>query len=419
MHFINKLSETPPSKNEQGSLANWHVAVKDNICTKGFPTTCGSKMMGEYMSPFNAAVTDRLEQAGAVITGKTNMDEFAMGCTSESSFYGPVKNPTNEAYAAGGSSSGSAAAVAAGEARAALGSDTGGSIRTPAAYCGVAGFKPGYGVVPRYGLVACASSMDQIGPIARNVEDCAAVMQAIAGPDSADTMMLEHKPDFTLDKNITGKRIALIKECFDERVSPDVKAQVLAAAEVLRGLGAEIEEISLPLFDYAMPVYQILCCAEASSNLARFDGVKLGYRAEGIENVNDMYCKSRGEGFGEEVIKRILMGTYVLSSDCYDIYYKKAMQVRALIKAELDKALETYDALLTPTTPYTAPKLGESKAVNADIFTCPANLAGLPALSIPCGVDANDMPVGLQLIGAHGNDAAVLNLGYAFEGGTV
>jgi len=400
----------------KGPLAGWRIAAKDNICTKDFPTTCASKMMGNYMSPYNATVIDRLEQAGAVITGKTNMDEFAMGL-GENSHFGPVKNPVNPAHVSGGSSSGSAAAVAAGEVRAALGSDTGGSIRGPAAHCGVVGFKPSYGVVSRYGLVACASSMDQIGPIANNVADCATIMQVIAGHDIADAMTLDRKLDFTLDGNIAGKRIALPKECFGAQVQPEVKARVSEAVEILKKLGAVVAEISLPLLEYVMPVYQILCCAEASSNLARFDGVKLGHRAENVENINDMYCKSRGEGFGEEAIKRILLGTTMLSSDCYDIYYKKAMQVRAMIKAELDQALERYDALLTPTVPYTAPKFGEEKAVNADAFTAGANLAGLPALSVPCGVDAQGLPVGMQLIGGHLKDAVVLNIGHAYEGG--
>jgi len=418
--YINQLPEEKIAAKVavvNGPLAGWRIAAKDNICTKDFPTTCASKMMGEYMSPYNATVINRLEQAGAVITGKTNMDEFAMGCTGERSFFGPVKNPVNQSHAPGGSSSGSAAAVAAGVVRAALGSDTGGSIRGPAAHCGVVGFKPSYGVVSRYGLVACASSMDQIGPIARSVADCAAVMQVIAGHDIADAMTLDIPIDFTLNGEIKGKRIALPKECFGDDVSPDVKARVLEAIEVFQQLGAVVEEISLPLLKYVMPTYQILCCAEASSNLACFDGVKLGHRAENIDSLGDMYCKSRGEGFGEEVVKRILLGTTVLSSGCYDIYYKKAMQVRTLIKAEFEKTLERYDAIVTPTAPYTAPRFGEEKAVNADIFTAGANLAGLPALSVPCGGDAQGLPVGLQIIGAHMADAAVLNIGAAYEGG--
>jgi len=407
MYFISHLPETPQ--------ADMLVAVKDNICTKDLPTTCASKMMGKYMSPFDATVIERLKSAGAVVVGKTNMDEFAMGCTGEASHVGAVKNPHNEAHVAGGSSSGSAAAVAAGEVHYALGSDTGGSIRTPAAHCGVVGFKPSYGTVSRFGLVACAPSMDQIGPITNTVEDCVAMMNIIAGHDAKDAMTLPGKLDYSLDGNIAGKKIALPKECFGDHVSRETKVLVLAAVEVLKSLGAVVEEISLPLFEYAMPVYQIICAAEATSSLARFDGVKLGHRAAHGDNLNEMYCMNRGEGFGDEVKKRILLGTTVLSSDGYDIYYKKAAQVRALIKQELDQALETYDALLTPTTPFTAPKFGENKDVNADVFTCPANLAGLPAISIPCGKDAQGLPVGMQLIGGHLGDATVLNLGHAYE----
>jgi len=404
----------------QGQLASWHIAVKDNICTKDFPTTCASKMMGEYLSPFNATVIDKLAQAGAVITGKTNMDEFALGATGESSFYGAVNNPTNEAHVAGGSSGGSAAAVAAGDARVALGSDTGGSVRVPAAYCGVVGFKPSYGAVSRHGLVACAASMDQIGPIAKTVEDCAAVMDIIAGRDPLDYTTLDTAGGYTvaLGGDVNGKRVALIKECLGDNVSPDVKARVLQAVDAFKRMGVVVEEISLPLMNYVMPTYQVLCNAEASSNLARFDGVKLGFRAENTQGVNEMYCANRGQGFGETVIERILLGTTLLSSDYYDTYYKKAMQVRALIKTELDKALETYDALLTPTVPYTAPRFGEQKEINADSFTAAANLAGLPAISVPCGEDAQGLPVGLQLIGGHLNDATVLNLGHAYEEGT-
>jgi len=404
--FIHYLPEAPQ--------ADWLIALKDNICTKDFPTTCGSKIMGQYMSPFNATVVDRLKQAGAIITGKTNMDEFAMGCTGESSFYGAVKNPHNDAHVAGGTSSGSAAAVAAGIVRAALGSDTGGSIRNPAAHCGAVGFKPSYGTVSRFGLVACVSSMDQIGPIANNVSDCAALMEMIAGHDEKDTMMVEQTLDYTLNGNIAGKKIALIKECFDDRVSAEVKERVLASIEQLKQLGAVVEDISLPIVNYAMPVYQIIGCAEISSNLARYDGVRWGVRAES-DDLAEMYCKTRGQGFGHEVQKRILMGTYVLSSDCYDTYYKKAAQVRALIKQALDHALETYDALLTPTVPYTAPKFGEENCINADVFTVLASLAGLPALSVPCGKDSQGLPVGLHLMGEHLKDAEILSIGYAFE----
>jgi len=403
-------------------LAGVPIGVKDNICTKHLRTTCASKIMGDFIPPYDASAIEKLKQAGAIILGKMNRDEFAMGCCCESSYYGPAKNPWDTARVPGGSSGGSAAAVAARAAFCALGSDTGGSIRGPAAFCGVTGFKPNYGAVSRYGLMACASSMDQIGPIGRDVSDCAAVLDIIKGKDCKDAMTIDLCGSLlaALDGNIAGKRIALPNECFGCAVESDVKERVLAMADTLKSLGAEIEYINLPVLDYVMPAYRVLCAAEASSNLARFDGIKLGFRADNSDGVNEMYAATRGEGFGDEAVKRILLGTFVLSSGNYDKYYVKAMQARAMVKAGLERVFEGFNAILCPTVPYTAPLLGNDpkKELNADIFAAAANLAGLPALSVPCGFDAGGLPVGAQLIGAHMDDAAILNLGYAYQQAT-
>jgi len=409
-------------------LAGVPIGIKDNICTEGVLTTAASKMLYNFIPPYSATVVERLEEAGMIVVGKLNLDEFAMGTTSETSYFGPVKNPWDVSRVAGGSSGGAVAAVAGGEIFAALGTDTGGSIRLPASHCGVTGFKPTYGAVSRYGGIALASSLDQIGPVARDVADCAAMMDVIKGKDPLDATSLdlpETRANWTegLNGSIAGKRIALPRECFGDDVDADVKARVFAAAETLRGLGAVVEEIGLPLLDYVIPAYSVIMTAEASSNLAKFDGVKYGFRAEGpFGSVEELYRRTRGEGFGPEVIQRILLGTFVLSAGYYDVYYKKALQVKALIKEQFDEIFSRYDAILCPNAPHTAPGLGEEmdhhRRYLSDIFVASANLAGLPALSAPCGFDAKGMPVGVQIIGQRLSDALVLNLGYAFQQAT-
>lgn len=404
-------------------LAGVPMAYKDNICTKGVATTCASKILEDFVPCYDATVVERLSAAGAVSMGKLNMDEFAMGSTSETSHYGTVKNPWDLTRAAGGSSGGAAAAVAAGEVWYAIGSDTGGSIRQPAAYCGVTGMKPTYGTVSRYGLIAYASSLDQMGPIARSAADCAAVLDLIQGKDPRDGTSLDAPAGgllASLTGDLKGKKIGLPVDCFGEGLDPEVRAAVLAAAEVLKARGAEVEEFALPVMEYVVPTYYIIAAAEASSNLSRFDGVKYGWRAEGYEDLTDLYCKTRTQGFGSEVKRRILLGTFVLSSGYYDAYYKKALQVKALIKKAFDEAFAKYDLLLTPVAPTTAPKLGESltdplKMYLSDIYTVSVNLAGLPALSMPCGFDSKGMPIGAQLIGPALGDGAVLNAAHAFQ----
>lgn len=408
-------------------LAGVPFGVKDNICTAGTKTTCGSKILGDFIPPYNATAVARLENAGAIIVGKTNMDEFAMGSTSETSYFGAVKNPWDLSRVSGGSSGGSAAAVAAGEIPYALGSDTGGSIRQPASYCGVTGFKPTYGTVSRYGLIAYASSLDQIGPIARDVLDCAIITDIIGGRDPLDGTSLDTPPSKpalvdALTGEIKGKRVGLPKECLGEGVDPYVKMQVLSAAKIFEEMGAEIEYVTFPFNDYVIPAYYIIATAEASSNLSRFDGVKYGFRAN-AESIGELYTATRSEGFGDEVIKRILLGTFVLSSGFYDAYYKKALQVKSIIASHFYEIFCKFDAILCPVAPTTAPALGESlkdslKVYLSDIFTVSANLVGLPALSVPCGFDENGMPVGAQIIGARKADDVVLNLGYAFQAAT-
>ncbi len=404
-------------------LAGVPISIKDNICTKGIKTSCASKILGEFKPPYNATVVERLNEAGLIIAGKLNMDEFAMGSTTETSYYGGTRNPWDIAKVPGGSSGGAAAAIAAAEAVCALGSDTGGSIRQPASYCGITGFKPTYGAVSRYGLIAYASSLDQIGPMARDAADCAAIMDIICGKDKYDGTSLELENTSylnALNDNIKGMRIALPKECFDDGLDSEVREKVLAVAETLKSQGAIIEEIALPFMKYVIPTYYILATAEASSNLSRFDGVKYGFRAKDCSNLADLYEATRSEGFGEEVKKRIMLGTFVLSSGYYEAYYKKALQVKAMIKQSFDEIFSKFDLILTPTAPTTAPRLGESlnaslKMYQSDVFTVSANIAGLPALSVPCGFDKDKMPIGAQLIGAPLSDQKVLNAGYAYQ----
>lgn len=406
-----------------GPLAGVPAAIKDNICTRGVRTTCASKILGDFCPPYQATVMERLEQAGMVNLGKLNMDEFAMGSTTETSFYGPTKNPWDPGRVPGGSSGGAAAAVAAGECWYAMGSDTGGSIRQPASYCGVTGMKPTYGAVSRYGLIAYASSLDQIGPLARSAEDCAAILDAVMGKDPRDGTSLDIPCGHLLENltdDLTGMRIGLPVDCFGEGLDPEVRAQVLAVADVLKGRGAAVEELRLPVMEYVVPAYYIIAAAEASSNLSRFDGVKYGWRAEGYENLYDLYCKTRTEGFGSEVKRRILLGAFVLSSGYYDAFYQKALQVKRVIKDAFDDAFSRCGLLLMPVAPTTAPRLGESlsdplKMYLSDIYTVSVNLAGLPGLSMPCGFDRHGLPIGAQLVGPALGEQRILNAAYAFQ----
>ncbi len=369
---------------------------------------------------------EKLNDAGAVLIGKLNMDEFAMGSTSETSCFGPVKNPWNTDRVPGGSSGGAAAAVAAGEVPFAIGSDTGGSIRQPASYCGVTGMKPTYGTVSRYGLIAYASSLDQMGPVARSAADCAAVLDVICGKDRRDATSLDHDHGCYLGNltgDVKGMKIGLPADCFGKGLEPEVKDSVLAVAETLKNMGAQVEEFRMPLIEYAVPTYYIIACAEASSNLSRFDGVKYGWRAEQFEDLTDLYNSTRSEGFGEEVKRRILLGTFVLSTGYYDAYYKKALQVKALIKKGFDEAFQKYDVILSPVAPATAPRLGESlsdplKMYLSDIYTVSLNLAGLPGISVPCGFDNAGLPIGAQLIGQVLGEAKILNAAHAYQQAT-
>lgn len=406
-----------------GPLAGVPVAIKDNMCTKDLLTTCASKMLENYVPTYTATAVENLEKAGAIIIGKTNMDEFAMGSTTETSAYGVTRNPWNTDHVPGGSSGGSAAAVAAEECIYALGSDTGGSIRQPSAYCGVTGMKPTYGTVSRYGLVAYGSSLDQIGPIAKDVTDCATILEVIASYDKKDSTSIQREDyHFTeaLVDDVKGMRIGVPNDYLGEGLDPDVKKAIKTAASQLEKKGAIVEEFNLSLVDYAIPAYYVIASAEASSNLARFDGVKYGYRTEEYEGLHNMYKKSRSRGFGEEVKRRIMLGSFVLSSGYYDAYYLKALKTKALIKQAFDKAFEKYDVILGPVAPTTAPKLGESlsdplKMYLSDIYTVSVNLAGLPALSLPCGEDKNGMPIGLQLIGNCFEEKKIIRAAYTFE----
>lgn len=406
-----------------GPLAGVPVAIKDNMCTEGLLTTCSSKILGNFIPTFSSEAVLNLQKAGAVILGKTNMDEFAMGSTTETSAFGVTKNPWNPEHVPGGSSGGSAAAVAAQECFYALGSDTGGSIRQPASFCGVVGLKPTYGTVSRYGLIAYGSSLDQIGPLCQDVTDCAAIMEIIASHDLKDSTSVERKDlDFTsaLIDDVKGMRIGIPKDYFGEGLDPEVKKAVLVAADALKEKGAIVEEFDLSLVEYAIPTYYTIAAAEASSNLERFDGIKYGYRTEDYEGLHNMYKKTRSEGFGAEVKRRIMLGSFVLSSGYYDAYYLKALRVKALIKKAFDEAFAKYDVILGPVAPTTAPKLGESlsdpiKMYLGDIYTISINLAGLPGLSMPCGLDEKGLPIGLQLIGDCFNEKKLIQTAYAYE----
>mgnify|MGYP004666084425 FL=1 len=402
------------------------IGIKDNMCTKGVKTTCSSKMLENFIAPYDATVIEKLNNEGIISLGKLNMDEFAMGASTEYSAFKKTKNPWNLNTVPGGSSGGSAAAVAANLVPWALGSDTGGSIRQPSAFCGVVGLKPTYGLVSRYGLVAFASSLDQIGPITKDVQDAALLLNLIAGHDEKDTTSINNeKVDYTkcLKNDVKGLKIGVPKEFFGEGLNAEVKAKLQEAIEKYKELGAIVEECSLDIAEYALATYYIIACAEASSNLGRFDGIRYGYRTKNFENLKDIYINSRSEGFGQEVKRRIILGTYVLSSGYYDAYYKKALEVRTLVKQEFDKKFEKYDVLLTPTSPTVAFEIG-TRSNNplemylADICTVSVNIAGLPGISIPCGVDSKGMPIGMQLIGDKFKEETILNAAYTYEQAT-
>ena len=406
-----------------GPLAGVPAAIKDNMCTKGMRTTCSSKILENFVPTYTAEAVLNLEKAGAVILGKTNMDEFAMGSTTETSAYGVTRNPWNTEHVPGGSSGGSCAAVAANECFYALGSDTGGSIRQPSSFCGVTGIKPTYGTVSRYGLIAYGSSLDQIGPVAKDVSDCAAILEAISSHDLKDsTSMARTDCDFTsaLKDDVKGMKIGIPSSYFGEGLDEEVKAAILKAADILKEKGAVVETFDLSLVKYAIPTYYIIADAEASSNLARFDGVKYGYRTKEYEGLHNMYKKTRSEGFGPEVKRRIMLGSFVLSSGYYDAYYLKALRTKALIKKEFDKAFAKYDLILAPASPDTAPLLGSSlsdplKMYLGDIYTISVNLAGLPGMTVPCGLDSKGLPIGMQLIGDCFKEKDIIRAGYAFE----
>ncbi len=404
-------------------IAGVPVAIKDNMCTEDVLTTCSSKILGNFIPTYSATAVKRLEEAGAIIIGKANMDEFAMGSTTETSAYGVTKNPYDLTRVPGGSSGGSAAAVAADECYFALGSDTGGSIRQPASFCGVVGLKPTYGTVSRYGLIAYGSSLDQIGPLSKDVTDCATVLEVISGYDEKDSTSTKREDtDFTsaLVENVEGMKIGVPKDYFMDGLDESVKESVLDAVEVLKSKGAIVEEFDLGLVKYAIPAYYTIASAEASSNLERFDGIKYGYRTEEFDGIHEMYKKTRSEGFGSEVKRRIMLGSFVLSAGYYDAYYLKALRVKALIKKAFDEAFAKYDCILGPVAPTTAMKLGESlsdpmKMYLGDIYTIAVNLAGLPAMSVPCGVDGNGMPIGLQLIGDCYEEKKLIQTAYTYE----
>lgn len=435
--FVTTLTEEAVKKAEElqtkkengeieGDFTGIPIGIKDNICTKGVKTTCSSKMLENFVSPYDATVMEKLNKENLINLGKLNMDEFAMGGSTEYSYFKKTKNPWNLKRVPGGSSGGSAAAVAANMVPWALGSDTGGSIRQPASFCGVVGLKPTYGLISRYGLVAFASSLDQIGPITKDVKDAAILLNLIAGHDEKDTTSVEiEKKDYTkcLKNNVKGLKIGVPKEFFAEGINDEVKQSLEKAIEKYKELGAEIEEFSLDVAKYSLATYYIIACAEASSNLGRFDGIRYTYRAKEFKNLKEIYRKSRSEGFGPEVKRRIILGTYVLSSGYYDAYYKKAQQVRTLVMNEFNKAFEKYDIILTPTSPTVSFEIG-SKSTNplemylADICTVSVNIAGLPGISIPCGIDKEGMPIGMQLIGNKFCEETILNAAYTYEQAT-
>ncbi|RCL56326.1 MAG: Asp-tRNA(Asn)/Glu-tRNA(Gln) amidotransferase subunit GatA [Synechococcus sp. MED-G68] len=419
-----RLDEARAAGENLPPLAGVPIAIKDNLCTKGIRTTCSSRMLESFVPPYESTVTDRLWRSGAVLIGKTNLDEFAMGGSTETSAFGPTANPWNTEHVPGGSSGGSAAAVAAGECMASLGSDTGGSIRQPASFCGVVGLKPTYGRVSRYGLVAFASSLDQVGPFATSVSDAAELLQAIAGEDPRDSTCLRAPvPNYSdrLGRSVTGLRIGVVRECFDqEGLDPQVKASVLAAADLLQSLGAELVDVSCPRFNDGIATYYVIAPSEASANLARYDGVKYGFRADDASSLAAMTARSRAEGFGSEVQRRILIGTYALSAGYVDAYYRKAQQVRTLIRRDFETAFTTVDVLLTPTAPSTAFAAGAHAddplaMYLADLLTIPANLAGLPAINVPCGFDSAGLPIGVQLIGNVLEEPLLLQVAHQYE----
>ena len=435
--FVTTLTDEAISKSQEieemvkngeinSRFAGIPIGIKDNMCTKGVKTTCSSKMLENFIAPYDATVIEKLNNEGIISLGKLNMDEFAMGASTEYSAFKKTKNPWNLNTVPGGSSGGSAAAVAANLVPWALGSDTGGSIRQPSAFCGVVGLKPTYGLVSRYGLVAFASSLDQIGPITKDVQDAALLLNLIVGHDEKDTTSINNeKVDYTkcLKNDVKGLKIGVPKEFFGEGINAEVKAKLQEAIEKYKELGAIVEECSLDIAEYALATYYIIACAEASSNLGRFDGIRYGYRTKNFENLKDIYINSRSEGFGQEVKRRIILGTYVLSSGYYDAYYKKALEVRTLVKQEFDKKFEKYDVLLTPTSPTVAFEIG-TRSNNplemylADICTVSVNIAGLPGISIPCGVDSKGMPIGMQLIGDKFKEETILNAAYTYEQAT-
>ena len=423
MNKAKEIEEKVNNNEVKGNLAGIPIGIKDNICTKGIHTTCSSKMLENFVSPYDATVMEKINKENMINLGKLNMDEFAMGGSTEYSAFHITKNPWNLNKVPGGSSGGSAAAVASQMVPWALGSDTGGSIRQPASFCGVVGMKPTYGLVSRYGLVAFASSLDQIGPITKDVEDCAMLLNVITGHDEKDsTSENREKVDYTLSlkNNVKGMKIGIPKEFYGEGLQPEVKQKLEEAIEEYKELGAEVEEFSLDIANYALATYYIIACAEASSNLGRFDGIRYGYRTPNYNDLKDIYINSRSEAFGNEVKRRIILGTYVLSSGYYDAYYKKALEVRTLVQSKFDEAFSKYDVILTPTAPTTAFNIGE-KSSNplemylADICTVSVNIAGLPGISIPCGVDKEKMPIGMQLIGQKFNEETLLNAAYTFE----
>ena len=406
-----------------GPLAGVPVAVKDNICTKGLKTTCASKILYNFVPTYNAEVIENLRRAGMVVVGKTNMDEFAMGSTTETSFFGVTRNPRNPEHVPGGSSGGSCAAVGAGEVLCALGSDSGGSIRQPSSFCGVTGLKPTYGAVSRYGLIAYGSSLDQIGPVARDVRDCAALFSVIASHDRKDSTSVELEDyDFmgALKDDVFGLKVGIPNEYFGEGLDPQVKERVLHAAGLLEQRGAQVEHFDLGMLEYAIPAYYVIASAEASSNLERFDGVKYGFRAEEYRGLHDMYKETRSQGFGPEVKRRIMLGSFVLSSGYYDAYYLKALRTKALIKKSFDQAFAKYDVILAPAAPTPAPKLGESLSdplamYLGDIYTVSVNLAGLPGISVPCGSTGEGLPVGVQILADCFQEKTILQAAYTLE----